>query len=97
MSKTLPNSSVHDKLISEVEWERLLNANKRSVLQFVFHEVRVPLNTLTLGISVIEGELEKAADPVVKDALQMMTGASQFMSDTLNTVLSINSSTWLDS
>ena len=90
LSKTLPNSSVHDKLISEVEWERLLNANKRSVLQFVFHEVRVPLNTLTLGISVIEGELEKAADPVVKDALQMMTGASQFMSDTLNTVLSIS-------
>ena len=90
LSKTLPNATLYDKLISEVEWERLLNANKRSVLQFVFHEVRVPLNTLTLGISVIEGELEKAADPVVKDALQMMTGASQFMSDTLNTVLSIS-------
>ena len=88
--RTSPHASVTNKLISEVERERALNANKRSVLQFVFHEVRVPLNTITLGISVVESMIEKALDPVVTDALQMMTGASQFMSDTLNTVLSIS-------
>ena len=52
--------------------------------RFIFHEVRTPLQSLTLGIEslALSGNLD-AAD---REALQLMRDAGGFMSDTLNAV-----------
>lgn len=52
----------------------------------MFHDVRVPLNSVVMGMELIEGELRPDADRTV---LGMMREASRFMTDTLNDVLSI--------
>jgi len=60
-------------------------------LRYVFHEVRVPLNSISMGLHLLQEELN--LDPVTNasslETLEMMKEASQFMSDTLNDVLSI--------
>ena len=56
-------------------------------MKYIFHELRSPLNSLTIGIEVLEksdglreGDLE---------SLGVMKVASTFMNDTLNNVLNI--------
>ena len=34
--------------------ERRLNESRRQLINYIFHEVRVPLNTITMGISVLK-------------------------------------------
>ena len=38
----------------QVAAERRLTESRRQFLRYIFHEVRVPLNTLTMGISVLK-------------------------------------------
>ena len=66
---------------------RSINEACRNFLKYIFHELRSPLNSLTIGIEILEnsdglnsGDLE---------SLGLMKDASSFMSDTLNNVLSI--------
>ena len=79
-------------LLAELHQERLLvvNAAKRSHLASACHELRVPLNTLNMGISVVGQDPHSQLSQTARDAMQMMTGASNFIADTLNTVLNIN-------
>ena len=39
--------------------ERRLHESRRQLINYIFHEVRVPLNTLTMGISVLKRYIYK--------------------------------------
>jgi signal transduction histidine kinase len=55
---------------------------------YVFHEVRVPLNSISMSLSLIEDEVEDLSSEA-HDMVNMMKEASHFMSETLNDVLSL--------
>lgn len=71
----------------ELERERQANASRRAFLKYLFHEVRTPLNSLTMGIELLK--TKDSLDSSDKELLAMMTGASDFMAETLNDVLSM--------
>ena len=67
--------------------EKRANEARRGFMKYIFHEVRSPLNSLTMGIDVLSNsDGLSAAD---RDTVDMMKGASGFMSDTLNGVLNM--------
>lgn len=67
--------------------ERRANEARRAFLRYIFHEVRTPLNSLTMGIEIFERS--DHLDDSELDALIMMKDASSFMAETLNDVLSM--------
>jgi len=83
---------IHLSLMMETEKalveERRANEARRAFMKFIFHEVRTPLNSLTMGIDMI------AASPNMDESdlesLEIMRNASNFMSRTLNGVLSMH-------
>jgi signal transduction histidine kinase len=61
-----------------------------SFLRFIFHEVRVPLNGLSLGTELLlHGEMEKGNEPERLELLQSMSSCVESMSNTLNATLSL--------
>lgn len=56
-------------------------------LRYVFHEVRVPLNSISLGLQLLEGSTELNSQD--SEMISMMKEATVFMSETLNDVLSL--------
>ena len=72
----------------ELEKERLANQSRRDFLKYLFHEVRTPLNSLTMGIELLKAKKE-GLDQEDRDVLAMMKGSSDFMVETLNDVLSM--------
>ena len=82
---------VHSATLVEAEHslaeERNANAARRAFLKYLFHEVRTPLNSLTMGLELLrQGSHMLPSD---LELLTMMKGASVFMADTLNEVLSM--------
>ena len=78
-----------ESVVLQLSEERKANESRRQLLRYVFHEIRVPLNTLTMGIAVLkDGEYTKLGD-AGRDVVDMMDGAAGFMSDTLSDVLSM--------
>lgn len=71
----------------ELDEERRANDSRRSFLKYLFHEVRTPLNSLSIGIEILN-RCDKL-DAVERESLLMMAGASEFMAGTLNDVLSM--------
>ena len=71
--------------------EKRANDAQRDFLRFVFHELRIPLNTITMGIELMQGDTSsgRSANPWT-EALRMMNGAAVFMNDMLNDVLQIH-------
>ena len=70
------------KYISQAE----LNETRRNFLRYVMHEVRVPLNSVTTGIGVLETlDLNNEGH----DTLTMMSTATLYMAETLNNILSM--------
>lgn len=67
--------------------ERRANEARRAFLRYIFHEVRTPLNSLTMGIDILERS--DHLDDSELDSLVMMKDASTFMAETLNDVLSM--------
>jgi len=67
--------------------EQRANEARRAFLKYIFHEVRTPLNSLTMGIEILERS--NNLDTSDRESLLMMKGASDFMCDTLNDVLSM--------
>ena len=66
---------------------RSINEARRNFLKYISHELRSPLNSLTIGIEILQSsENMKEGD---LESLGMMKDASIFMGDTLNNVLSI--------
>ena len=63
-----------------------LNEARRNFLRYVMHEVRVPLNSISAGIGVLENyDLDNEGH----DTLTMMSTATIYMADTLNNILSM--------
>ena len=65
--------------------EAYLNSAKRSFLRYIMHEVRVPLSSITMGISLLEESRQLNDED--RESLLMMKGATSFMQETLNDVL----------
>jgi len=57
---------------------------RRAFLKYIFHEVRTPLNSLSMGIDILNRSNLDSSD---KESLQVMQGASDLMCDTLNNLL----------
>lgn len=73
--------------IYELEAQNAAHVDRRAFLRYVFHEVRVPLNSISLGL-----ELLAESDMIVnddKETVIMMREAITFMGETLNDVLAI--------
>jgi signal transduction histidine kinase len=66
---------------------RSINEARRNFLKYISHELRSPLNSLTIGIDILENSEGRTESDL--ESLGLMKDASSFMSDTLNNVLSI--------
>ena len=78
-----------DMLIkAELREEQRANEARRAFMKYLFHEVRTPLNSLTMGIDMLK--MSDSLHAEEKEYLVMMTGATEFMSDTLNNVLNMH-------
>jgi len=71
----------------ELNEERRANDSRRAFLKYLFHEVRTPLNSLSIGIEILNRS--STLDEVERESLLMMSSASEFMAGTLNDVLSM--------
>ncbi len=60
--------------------------NKVKFMQFVLHEVRVPLNSIVLGLDLLSNESELSEG--ISETIDMMKQSATFMVATLNDVLS---------
>jgi hypothetical protein len=69
-----------------LNYEKQANEARRAYLRYVFHEVRVPLNSISMGLHVLQGS---NLTPPEKETILMMREATVFMTATLNDVLSI--------
>jgi len=67
--------------------ERMANEARRAYLKYLFHEVRTPLNSLSMGIDILDRNDNLNGEDM--ESLLMMRGAADFMSKTLNDVLSM--------
>ena len=65
------------------------NEARNTFLRYVFHEMRVPLNTVSMGLAIVSDDAALLTESST-DALQMMTSSVNFMSDCLNDVLSMS-------
>lgn len=64
--------------------EKAMTQTRREFLRYVFHEVRVPLNTITMGLMVLK-EDEPKLSVGSKEALDMMQGTHHRPSPTIVT------------
>lgn len=76
-----------DELTAKLANEVNASNARRDFLRFVFHEVRVPLNSMLLGLTVVSQS--KALTPEEMEAVEIMHESTNFMTDTLNDVLSM--------
>eukprot|EP01035_Chromulina_nebulosa_P069460 gene69460-biopygen34407 len=60
---------------------------RRAFFQYIFQEVRSPLGSLSAGLELLAQS--DNLDEVDRESLEMMKGASDFMRDILNDVLSM--------
>jgi len=69
------------------EEQRNQYESKRRIVAFIFHEVRVPLNTLALGLADIEKEgiFDNLPDDQ-KDVLSAVNASVEMMENVLNEV-----------
>eukprot|EP00597_Dinobryon_sp_UTEXLB2267_P008217 CAMPEP_0170080524 /NCGR_PEP_ID=MMETSP0019_2-20121128/16647_1 /TAXON_ID=98059 /ORGANISM="Dinobryon sp., Strain UTEXLB2267" /LENGTH=120 /DNA_ID=CAMNT_0010294551 /DNA_START=1009 /DNA_END=1369 /DNA_ORIENTATION=+ len=67
--------------------EQTANEARRAYLKYLFHEVRTPLNSLSMGIDILDRNPHMGEED--RESLQMMRVAADFMSKTLNDVLSM--------
>lgn len=45
-----------ESVVMQFASERKVNDRRRQFLRYVFHEVRVPLNTITMGITILKDD-----------------------------------------
>lgn len=67
--------------------EKFANTSRRAFLRYVFHEVRVPLNAVSLGIQILENAA--SLQPEERETVQMVKEAVSCMGDTLNDVMAL--------
>jgi signal transduction histidine kinase/CheY-like chemotaxis protein len=66
--------------------EKLANETRRSFMKYIFHEVRTPLNSLSIGIDYL---IETAVGDN-KQTLESMQSSCLYMNETLNNVLNLH-------
>lgn len=78
---------VSHKSLSLIDFESFNSNARRSFLRYVFHEVRVPLNAVALGLQILanSGHL----DDYDYETLIMMKEASSYIGSTLNDVMAL--------
>ena len=88
---------ISDQISAQRRSKRSADESRNIFLRYVFHELRTPLHTLTMGMTVIEGDKTKSdQEETVKlfesreEVVNMMQGATDFMSNTLSDVLLIH-------
>jgi signal transduction histidine kinase len=71
--------------------ERIAKKARKNFLRYVFHEVRVPLNSISMGLHILNDELSNASgiDRENGDVVDIMRSATSSMSETLNDVLTL--------
>lgn len=83
------------RLVSEIEEKSRIEImtrtksqehNKLKFMQFVLHEVRVPLNSIVLGLDIMA--TEESLTEEMQETVDMMKQSASFMVATLNDVLS---------
>jgi len=83
---------LHVDLLAKVERalseEKKANDARRGFMKYLFHEVRTPLNSITMGIDMLK--MSEGLQSAEREYLEMMTGATEFMTDTLNNVLNMH-------
>eukprot|EP00597_Dinobryon_sp_UTEXLB2267_P017606 CAMPEP_0201113072 /NCGR_PEP_ID=MMETSP0812-20130820/77627_1 /ASSEMBLY_ACC=CAM_ASM_000668 /TAXON_ID=98059 /ORGANISM="Dinobryon sp., Strain UTEXLB2267" /LENGTH=250 /DNA_ID=CAMNT_0047376537 /DNA_START=180 /DNA_END=933 /DNA_ORIENTATION=- len=62
--------------------EQTANEARRAYLKYLFHEVRTPLHSLSIGIDILDRNPHLGEEDM--ESLQMMRVAADFMSKTLN-------------
>ena len=67
--------------------EQIANQLRRAFLKYIFHEVRTPLNSMVMGLEILKKS--DHLDESETDLLTVMHAATDFMSETLNNVLSL--------
>lgn len=85
---------IHVGLVDDIVYFAEVRANieRRNFLRYIFHEVRVPLNSLVLGLSALK---QIACDDVGDSGVSQLSiideleDSTTFMTDTLNDVLSM--------
>jgi hypothetical protein len=70
-----------------LEEKKRSEESKLMFLRYVFHEVRVPLNSLSLGLQLLHDSTTIV--PSDMETINMMQEAAHFMTETLNDVLSL--------
>jgi signal transduction histidine kinase len=69
------------------EETKKVEENRVMMLRYVFHEVRVPLNSVSLGLELLSDSASLSSED--KETLGLMKEATGFISETLNDVLSL--------
>ena len=76
-----------DRNLLDLEKEKYANESRRKFFKYLFHEVRTPLNSLSMGVELLK--TLPVLGPADLELLDMMGGAADFMSETLNNILSM--------
>lgn len=74
--------------IAQLSEEQKSHAARRAFLRYVFHEVRVPLNSISMGVQLL-GDSDIDPDSPEGEVVLMIREATTFMGETLNDVLAI--------
>ena len=77
VAATEEHTAITNPMALELIRERSANEGRREFLRYIFHEVRVPLNTVTMGIDILRNTEDMNEE---RDAVHMMSEASFFMS-----------------
>lgn len=70
-----------------IDAENFSLTSRRAFLRYVFHEVRVPLNSIALGLQILSGNED--LDQTEGETISMMKEAATFMGEVLNDVMAL--------
>jgi hypothetical protein len=70
-----------------LEERKKYDENRLMFFRYIFHEIRVPLNSISLGIQLLQGNSYIPQEDA--ETLQMIQEGTNFISETLNDVISL--------
>lgn len=73
--------------IALIDAEKFSHTSRRAFLRYVFHEVRVPLNSISLGVQILSSS--ELLDKTDMETVGMIREAVTFMGETLNDVMAL--------
>jgi hypothetical protein len=87
-TSTTPAHHTQEQHLLLLEEEKKINEGSRSMFfRYIFHEIRVPLNSISLGLQLLQEN--KVLNKQDMEILMMMKESVNFMGQTLNDVLSL--------